>query len=195
MLVKRSAMILAGLIALFGVSRAEVWKVDPAHSSVGFTVRHLVVTKVNGQFTDFDGEITYDGKDLSKGSVTFTVQAKSISTDNQRRDDHLRSADFFAVDSFPTLTFKSTKIVPGEGDNFKMTGDLTIRGITKEVTFDCTANGTIAAFGGTRAGFSATATINRQDFKVSWSKTLDGGGLVAGDEVKLNIEIEAAKAQ
>lgn len=192
---KTTAIVVAGLLALSGVSHAEVWKVDPAHSSVGFTVRHLVVTKVNGLFTDFDGEITYDGKDLSKGAVTFTVQAKSISTDNQQRDDHLRGADFFAVDSFPTLTFKSTKIVPGQGDNFKMTGDLTIRGITKEVTFDCTANGTVSAFGGTRAGFSATATINRQDFKVSWSKALDGGGLVVSDEVKLNIEIEAVKAQ
>jgi len=194
-MVKTSAIVAAGVIALFGVSRAEVWKVDPAHSSVGFTVRHLVVTKVNGLFTDFDGEINYDGKDLSRGTVSFTVQAKSISTDNQKRDDHLRSADFFAVDSFPTLTFKSTKIVPGQGDSFKMTGDLAIRGVTKEVTFDCTANGTIAAFGGTRAGFSATATINRQDFKVSWSKSLDGGGLVVSDEVKLNIEVEAAKAQ
>ncbi|PWB75555.1 hypothetical protein C3F09_01965 [candidate division GN15 bacterium] len=192
---KKLASTIVGVAALAGVSQAEVWNVDPAHTSIGFTVRHLVVTKVRGQFTDFAGEINWDGKDLTKGSVNFTVQAKSINTDIPKRDDHLRSADFLAVDSFPTLTFKSTKIVPGSGDNFKMTGDLTIRGVTKEVTFDCTNNGTVSAFGGTRAGFSATATINRQDFGVSWSKALDNGGLVAGNDVNLDIEVEAVKAQ
>lgn len=194
-MVRKSVMAAVMLFALLGTAHAQTWKVDPAHSSVGFTVKHLVVTKVNGQFTDFAGEITWDGKDVSKGSVTFTVQSKSINTDNENRDNHLRSADFFAVDSFPTLTFASTKIIPGDGDKFKMTGNLTIRGVTKEVTFDCTNNGTVSAFGGERAGFSATTTINRQDFKVNWSKTLDNGGLVAGNDVVLNIEVEAAKAQ
>jgi polyisoprenoid-binding protein YceI len=194
-MVKKTAIAAIVLFALMGIANAQTWKVDPAHTSVGFTVRHMVVTKVNGQFTDFDGEINWDGKDLSKASVTFTVQSKSINTDNEKRDGHLRSADFFAVDSFPTLTFTSTKIVPGDGDKFTMTGNLTIRGVTKEVTFDCTFNGTVSAFGGERAGFSATTTINRQDFKVSWSKTLDSGGLVAGNDVIINLEVEAVKAQ
>lgn len=189
------ALAAAGLITLSGVSHADVWKVDLVHTSVGFTVKHLVVTKVNGLFTEFEGEINFDGTDLSKGTVSFTIQAKSVNTGDQKRDDHLKSSEFLAVDSFPTLTFTSTKIVPGEGDAFKMTGNLTIRGVTKEVTFDCTANGVISAFGGQRAGFSATTTINRQDFKVSFSAALDGGGLVVSNDVKVNLEIEAVKAQ
>jgi polyisoprenoid-binding protein YceI len=132
---------------------------------------------------------------LSKGTTEFTVQSKSITTDNERRDGHLKSPDFFAVDSFPTLTFKSTKVIPGTGSDFKLVGDLTMRGVTKEVTFDCTFNGTIEAMGGTRASFSAHTTINRQDFKVSWSKSLDGGGLVVSDNVDINIELEVAKAK
>ena len=194
-MVRKMAMVVMGLVALFGVANAEVWKVDLVHSSVGFTVKHLVVSKVHGQFTEFEGEINYDGKDLSAGSVTFTIQAKSIDTDNDQRDEHLRNSDFLAVDSFPTLTFTSTKITPGQGENCQMTGNMTMRGVTKEVIFDCTANGIIDAFGGTKAGFSATATINRQDFGVHFNKVLEAGGLAVGDDVKIMIEIEATKAQ
>ncbi len=188
---------LALLVALLAASAsfAQNWGIDVAHSQIGFSVRHMVISNVSGKFTDFDGTIVFDGKNLAAGTVEFTVQAKSITTDNEKRDGHLRSPDFFAVDSFPTLTFKSKKITAGADNSFTMTGDLTMRGVTKEVTFDCTFNGTVEAFGGTRAGFTATGALNRQDFGVSWSKALDNGGLVVSNEVKINIELEVVKAK
>ncbi|HPC11657.1 MAG TPA: YceI family protein [candidate division Zixibacteria bacterium] len=184
------------LAAGAGVSAAQ-WEIDRAHSSIGFSVRHMVVSKVPGKFTDFDGNLEMaqaaDGKlDLASAKVSMTAKAASINTDNDKRDEHLRSADFFDAATYPELTFVSKKVIPGEGDKFKLIGDLTIRGVTKEVTFDGTLNGVVTDFmGNTRAGFSAAATINRQDFGVSWSKLLDNGGLVAGDNVDIIIEIEA----
>ncbi|HOD67749.1 MAG TPA: YceI family protein, partial [candidate division Zixibacteria bacterium] len=145
----------------------------------------------------FDGNLEMaqaaDGKlELASAKVSMTAKAASINTDNDKRDEHLRSADFFDAATYPELTFVSKKVIPGEGDKFKLIGDLTIRGVTKEVTFDGTLNGVVTDFmGNTRAGFSAAATINRQDFGVSWSKLLDNGGLVAGDNVDIIIEIEA----
>jgi polyisoprenoid-binding protein YceI len=191
MMIKQYARaILVAVVAVTGVS-AESWNVDKAHSSMNFTVKHMVVTTVHGKFKDFAGVVNWDGKDLAGGSVDITIQAGSITTDNDTRDAHLKSPAFFAVDSFPVITFKSSKVIPGTGDNFKLTGNLTIRGITKEVTFDCTFNGvTKVAPEQSVAGFSATTTINRQDFKVSWSKTLDSGGLVAGNEVKIEVDVE-----
>lgn len=187
-----AAFAVLGLAAV----HAETWNVDKAHSSIGFTVKHLMVSKVHGLFKDFTGSIEWDGASLTAGSAEFTAQSASIFTDNEKRDNHLKSADFFAVDSFPTLTFKSTKVTPGTGENFKLTGNLTIRGITKEVTFDCTFNGTQKTpWGFTAASFSAETTINRQDFKVSWSKSLDGGGVVVSDEVKIAIELEVNNAK
>ncbi|MEW6050960.1 MAG: YceI family protein [Candidatus Zixiibacteriota bacterium] len=194
-MVKRISLALVAALTLATVSFAQTWDIDPAHSQIGFSVKHLVISNVSGKFTDFDGKIVFDGKDLAAGSAEFTVQSKSITTENEKRDNHLRSSDFFAVDSFPTLTFKSTQIVPGPNNSFKMTGDLSIRGVTKPVTFDCAYNGSVEAFGGTRASFSASATINRQDFGVSWSKTLDNGGLVVSNDVKISIELEIVKAK
>ena len=194
-MVKRISLAVVAALILASASFAQVWEIDPTHSQIGFGVKHLVVSNVSGKFTDFDGKIIFDGKDLTDGSTEFTVQSKSITTDNEKRDNHLRSSEFLAVDSFPTLTFKSTKIIPEANNSFKMTGDLTIRGVTKLVTFDCTFNGTVEAFGGTRASFSAATTINRQDFGVSWSKALDSGGLVVSNEVKINIELEVVKAK
>ncbi|MDX9856970.1 MAG: YceI family protein [candidate division Zixibacteria bacterium] len=189
------AIVGTGVIAASAV--AADWKLDVTHSEVGFTVRHMVVSKVNGQFTEFDGVITgFDGTTLEGGAVTFTAKSASINTDNVDRDKHLKSPDFFAVEEHPELKFVSTKVVPGEGNRFQLMGDLTIRGVTKPVTFDCEFNGVVTdPWGNTRAGFSATADINRQDFGVSWSKSLDAGGLVVSDNVQINIEIEAVQAK
>lgn len=195
-MLKSFATFAAALTIAATGAQAETWNIDPSHSSVGFSVRHLVVSKVPGSFKDFSGSLEWDGKNLAAGTVEFTIQSASVSTDNEKRDGHLKSPDFFAVDSFPTLTFKSTKITPGQGENFKLTGNLTIRGVTKEVTFDCIFNGTQATpWGFTAAAFSAVTTINRQDFKVSWSKSLDGGGLVVSDDVKIEIELEVNNAK
>ena len=187
----------ASLLLVFAsLARAEKWELDISHSSVGFSVRHMVVTKTHGKFNEFTGYIDFDGKNVEKGSVEITVQIASIDTDNKKRDDHLRSPDFFDAEKFSTMTFKSKKVIKGSGREFKLVGDLTIKGVTKEVTFDCEFNGVINdPMGNTRAGFSAVTKINRRDFNVKWSKSLDAGGLVVGDEVKINLEIEAVKTQ
>jgi polyisoprenoid-binding protein YceI len=187
----------ASLLLVFAsLARAEKWEIDVAHSSVGFSVRHMVVTKTHGKFNEFTGYIDFDGKNVENGSVEITAQIASIDTDNKKRDDHLRGPDFFDAEKFPTMTFKSKKVIKGSGSEFKLVGDLTIKDVTKEVTFDCEFNGVINdPMGNTHAGFSAVVKINRQDFNVKWSKSLDAGGLVVGDEVKINLEIEAVKTQ
>lgn len=183
-------------LALSIPAQAATWQVDPVHSAVYFKVSHLVISKVKGQFGEFSGTIDFDGKNFKDASVEFTVQSASIDTDNEKRDEHLKSADFFAVDSFPTFTFVSKSVTEPNDGKFTLTGDLTLRGVTKEVTFDCEFNGTVQdPWGNTRAGFSAETTINRQDFGVDWSQTLDAGGLVVGDEVEIMLEIESVQQQ
>jgi polyisoprenoid-binding protein YceI len=175
---------------------ADTWTFDKAHSSIGFSVRHLVISKTKGYFGDYDGSVSFDGKDLSTGSVTVTIQMASIDTDNEDRDKHLRSADFFDAENNPTMTFVSKKIVPGEDNAFTMTGDLTIKGVTKEVTLDGEFYGVLDdPWGNTKAGFSATTTINRQDFNVTWENKLQDGSLVVGNDVTINLEIELTKAK
>ncbi len=188
---------LVGTVVIAASAAAADWKLDASHSEVGFTVRHMVVSKVSGQFTEFDGVITgFDGTKLAGGAVTITAKSASINTDNADRDKHLKSPDFFAVEEHPELKFVSTEVVPGEGNRFQLVGDLTIRGVTKPVTFDCEFNGLVTdPWGNTRAAFSAAAEINRQDFGVSWSKSLDAGGLVVSDNVQINLEIQAVQAK
>ena len=191
----KSVMLAAvAMMVAAGSVKAEQWSFDKAHTSVAFSVKHMVVSNVRGEFTDFDGTINFDGKDVSNGSAEMTIKTASVSTNNERRDGHLKSADFFDVEKYPTMTFKSTKVVPGDGNKFQMVGDLTIKDVTKPVTFDCEYLGSVEAMGATKAGFSAETTINRKDFHINWSKTLDNGGLVAGDDVKISLEIEANKA-
>ncbi len=194
---RKAAVTAASVVLAFAsAATAEKWEIDIPHSSIGFSVRHMVVTKTHGKFNDFAGHIEFDGKNVEKGSVEITAQAASIDTDNEKRDNHLKSPDFFDAEKFPAVTFKSKKVVKGSGSEFKLIGDLTIKDVTKEVTFDCEFNGLINdPMGNTRAGFSATAKINRQDFNVKWSQKLDTGGLVVSDEVQIAIEIEAIKAQ
>ncbi len=185
-------MFLVTIVATTG--QADTWGLDKAHSSVGFSVRHLVISKTTGKFDDFTGTIVFDGKNFAAASVELTVQMASVDTDDEKRDEHLRSADFFETEKFPTMDFKSKKVTKGEGDAFTITGDLTIKGVTKEVTFDCQFHGVVNdPWGNTKAGFSAMTQINRQDFGVTWSKSLDGGGLVVGDDVDVMIEVEAVK--
>ena len=189
---KRIAALIIVIALITSPLFGSIWEFDKAHSHIGFVVSHMVITKVNGQFNDFSGTIDFDGKDFSKASVEVTIDPHSIDTQNERRNAHLKSPDFFAADSFPQMGFKSKKVIPGADGDFKVIGDLTMRGVTKEVTLDAHLNGTIVDPGGsTRAGFTATTKINRQDWGISWSKKLDTGGLVAGDEVTINLDIEA----
>lgn len=190
---RRTLVISVLILAMASVTMAAEWQIDKAHSSVGFTVRHLVIAKVSGQFTDFDGKFVFDTENLGAGTVEMTVAVESVNTNDTKRDDHLRSPDFFDAANFPQMTFKSKSVHDVDGDNFKITGDLTIRDVTKEVTFDATFNGVMVdPWGNTKSGFSATTKIDRQDFNVKWNKSLDAGGVVVGDEVTINLELELA---
>jgi polyisoprenoid-binding protein YceI len=181
------------LAAGFAIS-ADTYVVDPSHSNVGFSTKHLVISTVSGNFGQFEGTIVFDDKDITKSSVTGTIKTASINTGNADRDKHLKSADFFDVEKYPEITFKSTKVEKA-GDGAKVTGSLTIRGVSKEVSFPATINGPIKdPYGNMKIGLSAgPLTINRQDYGVSWSKKMDTGGLVVSDEVKIQIDAEAAK--
>jgi len=167
------------------------WAVDRAHSSVSFTVRHLMVSKVRGQFADFDAEIV-TAPDPLDSTVSATVDLSSIDTGNADRDAHIRSVDFFDVDTHPTLTFRSTG-VRRDGDDFVVEGDLTLHGITRPVSLALEVNGFQHAspFGDVRAGFSATAEISRKDYGIEFNMPLEGGGVVVGDKVQIALEIEA----
>ena len=170
---------------------AGTWTIDPVHSEVSFVVRHMMVSKVRGRFDKFEGTIV-TAPDPLQSSVTATVDLSSVNTGEPNRDNHIRSADFFEVESHPHLTFRSTGVRP-DGDNFLLDGDLTIRGTTKPVTLKLEVNGFGPdAFGGTRAGFSASGEINRNDFGVSYNGPIPGatGGVIVSEKVAITIEIE-----
>jgi polyisoprenoid-binding protein YceI len=169
---------------------AGTWDIDPVHSEVSFSVRHMMVSKVRGRFGSFSGQIV-TGEDVTGSSVTATIDATSIDTNNEQRDNHIRSADFFDVANHPTWSFASSAVRVDDGE-LRVDGELTIKGATRPVTLSLEVEGFGPdAYGGTRAGFSASTTINRADFGVDISMPLDGGGVVVGDKVTINLEIEA----
>ncbi len=175
--------------------QAGTWNIDPAHSSVEFVARHLVVSKVKGRFSAFAGTINVGSADSSGAKVEATIQAASVDTHDEQRDTHLRSADFFDVENHPTITFVSTAVRP-DGDDFEVEGDLTIRGVTRSVAMRLEYNGTSAdPWGGTRAGFSAATEVNRRDFGLSFDVKLDTGGALVGEKIKINLEVEAVLQQ
>ena len=168
---------------------AGTWDIDATHSTVGFSVRHMMVSKVRGYFTEFSGEIV-TAEDPAQSVVTASIDMDSIDTRQEQRDAHIRSADFFDVGNHTEMTFRSTE-VRTDGADWSVLGDLTIKGITKPVTLELELNGFGPdAFGGTRAGFSATTTINRSDYGVDISMPLDGGGVVVSEKVQIALEIE-----
>jgi polyisoprenoid-binding protein YceI len=169
---------------------SETWQVDPVHSHVGFSVRHFL-TPVSGTFKEFSGTIVYDPANAAGSSVELTVQAASISTQNDQRDGHLRSPDFFDVEKYPTLSFKSESVkAAGEG-KLHVTGKFTLHGVTKEITVPVEALGALDTPMGRRAGFTTEFTIDRKDYGMTWNRALDQGGAILGDEVKITITVEA----
>ena len=170
--------------------RVGTWTIDPVHSDLSFTVRHMMVSKVRGAFRTFSGEIVTADNPL-ESSATATIDMSSIDTNNGQRDAHLRTNDFFDVEQHPTMTYRSTGVRLDDGE-LVVDGDLTLRGVTKRVPLRVEFNGIGPdAYGGTRAGFTATTTINRRDFGVNWNAALESGGVVVGDKVTLHLEIEA----
>jgi polyisoprenoid-binding protein YceI len=184
----------------FGYSTASLaemakWKLDHDHSTVGFQVAHMVVSKTNGKFKEYSGVVEMDAEVPEFKTIEAVIQTASVTTDHQKRDDHLRSPDFFDVQKFPTMTYKM-KSYKKTGDDYTAVGELTLLGVTKEITLAGTFNGVAQdPWGNTRAGFTAEGTINRKDFGMKFSKLLDNGGMLVGDDVKIKLEIEVIKEQ
>lgn len=173
----------------------ETFQIDPVHSTVGFTVRHMLVAKVSGKFKDFSGTILYDEKEITQSSVKVIIKVASIDTENDRRDTHLRSADFFDAENNPEITFVSKRIEQRDGGLIAV-GDLTIRGITKQIDLPFKILGKIKdPRGNTRIGVEAGMTLNRFDYGVKWDRMLEGGGLVVSEQVELNLAVEAVTSE
>jgi polyisoprenoid-binding protein YceI len=190
-----TALLALGLAATAG-AEPRTFVFDKTHSEVGFNVRHFF-NKTHGRFEDYDGQLTFDPANITASSVQVTIKDTSIYTANPRRDAHLRTQDFFWSEKYPTITFKSTKVIPGKDDkHFQVAGDLTIRDVTKPVTLDVEyfGMGPVSIGGhamGTQAGFMATTTVNRKDYGIIWNKTLDDGGVMLGDDVDIVLSIAA----
>jgi polyisoprenoid-binding protein YceI len=173
----------------------QTMTIDKAHSEVTFQVRHLV-TKVRGRFTDFEGTIRLDEAQPDRSSASLTIQGASIDTNTADRDQHLRSEDFFFVEKYPTITFASTRVTKTSADQYSVTGTLTIRGVSREVTLPVTSLGTAKdPWGNVKAGFETELTINRKDYGLVWNAALETGGFLVGDEVKVSLSIQAVVAQ
>jgi polyisoprenoid-binding protein YceI len=176
-------------------SGTSVWEIDPVHSSVNFSVRHVMVSNVRGEFTKLSGTVVLDAEDITRSRVRATIDAASVNTREPQRDEHLRSPDFLDTARFPTIEFSSTKLSPrGEG-TLELTGDLTIHGITRQVLLQVESDGIELKdpFGNLKRGASATAKINRKDFDLQWNMALEAGGFVVGDEIKIVIDVELVK--
>ena len=171
------------------------WKIDQVHSSIGFKVKHLMVSTVRGSFTEFEGSLNSPDDTFENAQAQFTAQAKSINTGNGMRDQHLQSADFFESEKFPTVTFVS-KSFTKKGDKYEVTGDLTMHGITKPITLEVTSDGIGSGMDGGRVvGFDLTGSINRSDFGLVWNKVLETGGVTVSDNVTLDIHVEAQEVK
>jgi polyisoprenoid-binding protein YceI len=193
--VRVGALFLAAVTAAANARAAdEVFTFDKAHTKVGFRIRHTV-SRVEGRFKDFDGTIWLDRENPGQSRVELTIRATSIDTANDNRDGDLRSATFFDVETFPTITFKSTKVESRGGDNYSVTGDFTMHGVTKSIVVPVQSNG-FAKVGKTeKAGFTIAFPLNRKDYGITWNRTLDQGALLLGDDVDISIEIEANKKE
>ena len=186
-------LLIAAAVALSAPALAATWQIDPAHSNVSFSVRHMMVSNVRGEFTKVSGTVEGDEKTPTQAVINATIDATSINTREAKRDDHLKSADFLDVAKYPTITFKSKRIEPSGTGQFKVTGDLTLHGVTREVVLDVSdvTPPIKDPMGKTRAGAHATTKVDRKDFGINWSKTMDGGGLLVGNDVDISIDVEA----
>jgi polyisoprenoid-binding protein YceI len=188
-------MLLASLIIAPALAQASTWEIDGSHSAVHFKVRHLMVSDVRGQFSGLTGTLELGDKDLTQSKVTATVDVATVNTREPKRDEHLKAPDFFDVAKFPTMTFKSKKFVSkGEG-KFDVVGDLTLHGVTKEVTLATEMGSTESKdlYGNVHRGATATTTINRTDFGLKWNKALETGGVLVGEEVKIELDLSFVK--
>lgn len=189
--------VLAAILAVPSLAFAATYEIDSAHSGAHFTVRHLMVSNVRGEFGKVTGTVNIDEKDITKSTVEATIDASTINTREPKRDEHLRSADFFDVAKFPTITFKSKKVAKAGEGKLKVTGDLTMHGVTKEVVLDVEGPAKDAKdpWGNVKSGASATTRLNRKDFGLGWNQALETGGVMVGEEVAVTIDLELTKKQ
>ena len=184
-----------GVFFLSALGYGATWNIDPAHSVAHFKIKHMMITNVPGQFTGISGTFEVDDKDITKLKAEATLDVKTLNTNNEKRDGHLKSPDFFDAEKYPTITFKSKKVTKS-GANFKLMGDLTMHGVTKEVTLNAAElTSPVKDPGGNmKRGFSATTQLNRKDFGITWNKALEAGGWLVGEKVDVTIELELAAA-
>ena len=187
----RSLVALAALVAF--PAAASSWVIDPNHTESSFVVKHMMVSNVRGQFGKTTGTIQQDDKDITKSKAEITIDASTVDTRVAKRDAHLKSPDFFDVEKFPTITFKSTKITKGEGNSLKAEGDLTIHGVTKPVVLSIEYTPETVAGGQTIRGLTATTKVNRKDFGLNWNKAIEAGGVMVGEDVAITVEAELHK--
>jgi polyisoprenoid-binding protein YceI len=188
---KKLHVLAAALFMSAGAWAQSTWTVDASHSNIGFSVPHMVVSEQEGNFKDYTIKVVSKSDDFNGAEVEFTAKAASINTENEKRDGHLRSADFFDAEKFPDITFKGNLVK--EGGKYVLKGNFTMKGVTKPATFDVTYGGTVKAWGKDVAGFKLSGKVNRQDYGLTWSKTIEAGGLVVGDEVTINCKVELNK--
>jgi polyisoprenoid-binding protein YceI len=188
-------LIFALLVPALASAAVSTWAIDADHSSVQFKVKHLMVSNVKGEFRKFSGTVTLDDADITRSKVDVTIDAASIDTGVAKRDEHLKSPDFFDVATYPTLKFVSTKVARAGDNRLKVTGNLTIHGVTREVVLDVEGPNPAVKdpWGNTKSGAGAATKINRKDFGLTWNKALETGGMVVGDEVTINLEVELLK--
>lgn len=192
--IKSLALLIIGAFMFSSVSAQDKWNLDNSHSNVKFTVTHLVISEVEGYFKSFNGTLTASKPDFSDAKIDFTVDVSSINTDNEMRDNHLKGDDFFNAEKFPQMKFSSLSFKKLSDKKYELTGNLTIRDVTKKVKFDVVFGGTTKdPWGNTKAGFKATATINRLEYGLKWNTMTEAGGAVVGPEVEIRINAEFAK--
>jgi polyisoprenoid-binding protein YceI len=191
------AATLAAILAVSSPAANTTWQIDPAHTAAGFSVKHMMIATVRGQFKGVTGTVNWDDQDISNSVVDVTIDANTVDTGEPKRDADLKSANFFDVAHYPTITFKSTKIERISAAKMKVAGNLTIHGITKPVVLDVEGpSGAIKdPYGKTRVALNATTTVNRMDYGVKWNAKMDGGGIVVGDDVNINIDLEMVKKE
>lgn len=191
-------LILSSIFALsaFVVSAQTKWNVDKMHSNVKFSVAHLVISEVDGSFKSFNGSLTSTKPDFSDAAIEFTVDVNSVNTDNEMRDGHLKGDDFFNAEKYPQMSFKSTSFKKVKGNVYVLTGNLTIRDVTKKAVFNVTYGGTAKdGYGNTKAGFKASTTIDRLAYNLKWNSLTEAGGSVVGKDVTINLNLEFAQAK
>jgi polyisoprenoid-binding protein YceI len=190
-----NALVLLSLLVIPPLVSAETWNLDPEHSTVGFKIRHMMITNVKGTFPAFSGTVEIDDKEITRSKIQVSIETASINTNISKRDEHLRSPDFFDVTKYPLMTYVSTKIEKGPAGKLRVSGNLTLHGVTREVVLD--VEGPTAVFkdpwGNMRRGASATAKINRKDFGLNWNAVIESGGVLVGDEVAIELELEMIK--